>query len=372
MRNLREAKDYIERAEIIESAQQTSIAGIKKSFIDEEKSVHCENLVGAVTLPLGIAGPVVFSDDKSGHFIPLATTEGALVASVNRGCRVIAESGGVDVIIIRPGTTRGPVFRVKSAREGMTLEKWIREHEAHLKAHAESTSHHLKYLQADIKRVGEYVFVRFSYDTDEAMGMNMATIATQAIAELIEHETGIHCLSVAGNYDIDKKPSWLNFIKERGFSVSADITIKKDIVTKILKTTPKSIFEVWLGKCMVGSAISGAIGFNAHYANIIAAYYAATGQDLAHVVEGSHGITTFRVTESGNLYMSVNLPAVLMAAVGGGTKLKTQREAITVTGFSDVYGLVKIAGAAVLAGELSLMASLAEHTLARAHKKLGR
>lgn len=374
MSKLRDAKSRSERARVIETEKNIKLTAVQAAFADDESLVHCENLIGAVTIPLGVAGPLKLSGEaeENLHYIPLATTEGALVASVNRGCRAIAESGGAHAESFRAGTTRGPVFRVANIREGRELEKWIRDHEGLLKEHAESTSRHLQYLKADIKHAGQYVFIRFYYNTEEAMGMNMVTIATQRIVELIEHETGIPCLSVAGNYDIDKKPAWLNFINGRGFSVAADVVIKRADVERILKTTPKEIFEVWLGKCMVGSAMSGSLGFNAHFANIVAAFFAATGQDLAHVVEGSHGISTFRVLKTGDLYASVSLPAAMIARVGGGTKLRTQQEAMSLTGAATIEELSKILAGAVLAGELSLMASLAEHSLAGVHKKLGR
>jgi hydroxymethylglutaryl-CoA reductase (NADPH) len=204
------------------------------------------------------------------------------------------------------------------------------------------------------------------------MGMNMATIATDKIAELIEEEVGVKCISVAGNFDIDKKPAWINFINNRGFKVWAEVIVSKQTVKSVLKTTPEGIFEVWLAKCMLGSAMSGSLGFNAHYANIVAAFFAATGQDIAHTVEGSMGITTAKVLKNGDLYFSVYLPAVMLGTVGGGTNLATQKEAISITGAKKSAELAEVLGGAVLAGELSLLSSLEEGSLAKAHQKLGR
>lgn len=206
------------------------------------------------------------------------------------------------------------------------------------------------------------------------MGMNMVTIATQKAVELIERETGTRCLSVAGNYDIDKKPAWLNFINNRGFKVWAETIIKKEVLENVLKTSAEKFFDVWLAKCMIGSAMSGSLGFNAQYANIIAAIFIATGQDPAHVVEGSMGITTAKVL-NGDLLVSVYLPALNVGTVGGGTNLATQLEALTILGVAgsgNVEKFAEIIGGAVLAGEISLLASLAEGSLAAAHKKLGR
>jgi hydroxymethylglutaryl-CoA reductase (NADPH) len=219
------------------------------------------------------------------------------------------------------------------------------------------------------------LFVRFSFDTEDAMGMNMVTIAAEAMSELIEKETGAKCLSVAGNFDIDKKPAWLNFINNRGFPVWAEAVIKKEIVKDVLKTTSEKIFDVWLAKCMIGSAMSGSLGFNSHYANIIAALFIATGQDPAHVVEGSMGITTAKVLPQGDLYIAIYVPSLIIGTVGGGTALATQLEALRILGCAGdgkVEKFAEIIGGAVLAGELSLLASLSEGSLSTAHKKLAR
>jgi len=182
-------------------------------------------------------------------------------------------------------------------------------------------------------------------------------------------------LAVAGNFDIDKKPAWLNFINNRGFPVWAEVVLKKEVVETILKTTPEQFFEVWLAKCMIGSAMSGSLGFNSHYANVIAAMFIATGQDPAHVVEGSMGVTTAKVLTNGDLYVSVYLPALNIGTVGGGTQLATQQEALQilqVAGENNVEKFAELIGGAVLAGEISLLASLSEGSLSDAHRELGR
>ena len=374
MKKLSEFKNYKDRQEYLEKLMNISLKNIGNSFIDEEKNVHCENLIGAITLPLGAAGPMKLKGEYiNGEFyIPLATTEGALVASVNRGSKAIRESGGANVFAYRIGTTRGPVFDVESIAGNRKLFKWLHKNEEKVAETAESTSNHLKYKKMMIKSVGRYVFVRFYYDTANAMGMNMATFATEKIVRLIEKETGLKCLSVAGNFDIDKKPAWLNFIDNRGFKVWAEIVLKKDVLKNTLKVDAEHVFDVWLSKCMIGSAMSGSLGFNAHFANIIAAVYLATGQDAAHVVEGSMGITTTKVLPNGDLYASIYLPAVLAGIVGGGTGLKTQNEALKLTGVKSSEEFVEILSGAVLAGEISLLASETEGTLGKAHRQLGR
>jgi hydroxymethylglutaryl-CoA reductase (NADPH) len=364
--NLRDFSGTKERREFLEKILSLKLDNIAKAYIDEEKDIHCENLIGATTLPLGVAGPL------NNYYIPLATTEGALVASVNRGCKAIESSGGAVINVESVGTTRGPVYETSGIKASLKFKKWLDDNFASLKKVAESTSSYLKLKKIETRMTGCYVYVRFYYDTTDAMGMNMATIATDSLNQLIESKTGIECLAVSGNFCIDKKPSWLNFVSGRGKRIWAEVTIKNPILKSILNTTSQKIYDVWLAKCMIGSAMSGSMGFNAHYANIVAAFFAATGQDLAHVVEGSMGITTAKVLENKDLYFSVYLPALMLGTVGGGTRLKTKKEAIAITGAKNITELVEVLAGAVLAGELSLLASLSEGSLAEAHQKLGR
>lgn len=384
---LRDFKTASERREAVEKELGLQLSHIGQ-FSFAEKQVanrNTENLIGAAQIPMGIAGPLRLKGDKRDKrdkgekgesvYLPLATTEGALVASVSRGCKAITEAGGASVYAHKVGTTRGPVFYTGSIEKSKTLYDWIKKKEDLLKKTAESTSSHLKYKKAMVRSMADHVFVRFSFDTGDAMGMNMVTIATEKMAALIEQKTGATCLSVAGNFDSDKKPSWLNFINNRGFKAWAEVTLKKRIITDVLKTTPDKLYDVWYAKCMLGSAMSGSLGFNAHFANVIAALFLATGQDAAHVVEGSHGMTTMRMLENGNLYVSVYLPALLLGTIGGGTGLPTQQEALAILGVKGqgkVEQFAEIVAASVLAGEISLLASLSERSLGKAHERLGR
>lgn len=347
---------------------------IKNHQIDEKEILHCENIIGATTLPLGVAGPLRIQNLESGiqnYYIPLATTEGALVASVNRGCKAILQSGGAIGAVEKVGTTRGPVFETTGIAESLRFKKWLYDNFAIIKKEAEKTSSHLKLEKLETSLTGRYVYVRFYFDTQDAMGMNMVTIATEAIAKIIKLKTKIECLSLSGNFCNDKKPNWLNFISGRGKRVWAEVVLKEKVITEVLKTTSEKLFEVWLSKCLIGSIMSGSLAFNSHFANVVAAFYAATGQDLAHVIEGSLGITTMKLLNK-DLYVSVYLPDVMVATVGGGTKLKIKQEALSIIGVKNSTKLAEVLGGAVLAGEISLMASLAQGTLAVSHKKLGR
>jgi len=371
----RDFKNVKNRQKFLERQLDINLKNIRKVSIHNENQITVENLIGETTLPLGVAGPIKIKNLKSevkNYYIPLATTEGALVASVNRGCKAINQSGEAKVFLEKIGATRGPVYETKNLEKGFWFLNWLKKNENLIKQTAEKTSSHLKYLKFEGKVIGHYTFIRFYFDTKDAMGMNMVTFATEAINELIKEKTGIDCLAISSNYCVDKKPSWLNFIFGRGVSLWAEAVIKKEAVKEILKTSAQEIFKVWLAKNIIGSSISGSLGFNAHFANIVAAFFAATGQDLAHVVEGSMGITTTKIENNGDLYFSIYLPSLMIGLIGGGTKLAIKQEAIKIIGAKNKEELSIVLGGAILAGELSLLASLAEGSLATTHKKLGR
>ena len=363
------------RREFLEKKLKIKFAQIKKAHIEDEKNIYGENLIGETTLPLGIAGPVKvkgFNLKTKEHYIPLSTTEGALIASINRGCKAINQSGAATVYIQEIGATRGPVYETKNLKTGFWFIDWLKQNEKEIKVVAERTSSHLQYLKFEAKVIGPYTYVRFYFKTGEAMGMNMVTFATESINQLIKKKTGINCLALSGNFCLDKKPGWLNFLSGRGMSLWAETIIKKELAQKILKTDAEKIYEVWLAKNMMGSALSGSSGFNAHFTNIVAAFFAATGQDLAHIVEGSLGVTATKILTNGDLYFSIHLPALMLGMIGGGTKLEVKKEAIALTGAKNKEELAEVLGAAILAGELSLLASLAQGSLAKAHQRLGR
>lgn len=370
MFNLRDFKTIKERRGALEKTLGISLSNIGHYSLDEKFASfkNCENMIGVAQIPLGVAGPIKIRKMEE-YFLPLATTEGALVASVNRGCKAINESGGAEVFVEKVGITRGPVFKTNSLAKSFKLAEWLNKHFNDLNNLCKTTSSHIKLLKIKSQVIGKDVFIRFYFDTQEAMGMNMATIATDLMIPFIEEKTGSHCISLTGNFCVDKKANWLNFILGRGRRIWAEVQIPEKTVKEVLKTTPKKIYDIWLTKCMLGSAISGSLGFNAHFGNIIAAIFAATGQDLAHVTEGSLGITTAELVDK-DLYISIYLPDLIIGTVGGGTGLQTQKEAMLIIfgkeeAKTDIFA--QVIGGAVLAGELSLLASLAEGSLAKAH-----
>jgi len=371
--SLRDFSNPKSRRTYLEKETGCDLSPIANVSYESDKNVHCENLIGVGSIPMGVAGPLAFDHGKK-VFFPLATTEGALVASISRGCKAISESGGVVARSSYHGQMRGPVFEIDSIDEGLKLKKWIEENKALLQETAAMTSSHISYKSAKVKIIGSNVFVRFTYDTDKAMGMNMVTIATEALVSLIELNTKSRCVAVAGNFDIDKKPAWLNSIDGRGYEVWAEAVISKSVLDTVLHTTAIQVYKTWLAKCMLGSYASGSLGYNSHFANIIAAIFIATGQDPAHVVEGSSGITICEVRRD-DLCISVNIPSLQVGTIGGGTNLPTQKAAMTLMGIDGNVlpgTFAEYIGGAVLSGELSLIASLSTRSLGSAHKTLGR
>ncbi|MDR2967475.1 MAG: hydroxymethylglutaryl-CoA reductase (NADPH) [Methanobacteriaceae archaeon] len=367
------------RRTFIEEITRSKLDKIDDYTIDMESASkkNIENPIGAVQIPVGIAGPLKINGDYANDefYIPLATSEGALVASVNRGCSTITEVGGVNTKIIDDKMTRAPVIKTKSVPEAIEIKKWFEEKFQQLKKIAESTTNHGKLLKIDpILIVGNYVYPRFVYSTGDSMGMNMVTIATEKILDMLLNEKDAHLIALSGNVCVDKKPSGINMIEGRGKTVSADVCIPREIVKKKLKTTATDIVEVNIAKNLLGSAVANSMGFNAHYANMIGALFLATGQDVAHISEGSLGITTAE-DRNGDLYFSVNMPDLPIATIGGGTSLDTANECLNilgVTGSGNVKKFAEITIATVLAGELSLIGALATGHLAKAHKDLGR
>ena len=352
--------------------------------VETAKTKNIENMIGAVQVPLGVAGLLKINGEYANaeYYIPLATTEGGLVASVNRGCSVITKSGGANVRIFEDEMTRAPVFKLDSIDRTKKFYEWTRRPEIfdQMKIIAEKTTRFGKLISVKPFVTGTYVYLRFSYDTKDAMGMNMVTIATDAVLHLIEDEFGAQAITLSGNMCTDKKPASISTILGRGKTVVADVTIPKEIIKETLKCTPDAMFEVNYSKNLLGSARAGSLGFNAHAANIIAAIYIACGQDAAHVVEGSTAITSMELTKYDEIHCAVTLPTLPVGTVGGGTGLGTQRDCLNildVSGAGEIPGansrkFAEIVASAVLAGEISLIGAQAAGHLARAHAQLGR
>lgn len=350
---------------------------IAANGIGRAEEHNCENMFGAVSIPVGCAGPLHLlfdNDEKTIVHLPLATTEAALVASVNRGCKALCDSGGARTNSSLKGVNRSICFKVPDDGVRSSLA-FLDSSFAQWKTIGEATSSHLKILSYSLAFEGRHVFLTVSADTDQAMGMNMITIAMQAIGEWIEsHIDGSQFITVAANIDSDKKPSVRTRDLGRGRTVTAIATLRPETLSNVLKSDARSMAEVAEAKLIRGSALAGALGANLQAANVVSALYVATGQDIAHTVEGSLASTTVRI-EGESLVIETTLPAVLVGVRGGGTVLPAQASCLTMllSGVTDTHpcdALAQIVGGAVLAGEISLLAAQASHHLARAHKRL--
>lgn len=373
------------RRRALEEMTRTPLSNIAHHSLDVDRASrrHCENFIGVAQIPMGVTGPLKLR----GHYldgevyVPLATTEAALIASTNRGCSALRAAGGAVVRAEDVGMTRAPVFRTSGIVQTQAFLRWIEDHFEDLKRVTEATSRYLKLIEVRPFAFSTTVFLRFRFHSGDAMGMNMVTIACdRAVNELIEPATGVPCIALSGNYCVDKKPSTLNFQEGRGKRIYAEVILDAHTLQHSLKTNARALVEVQYRKNLMGSIAAGSMGFNAHFANVLAALFIATGQDPAHVVEGSLGVTSIEPRGPDGVFASVFLPNVPLGAIGGGTALDTQREALAILGVSPdperrgqaVMRFAEIVGGIVLASELSLMAAFTSQDLARAHEKLAR
>ncbi|XP_042046981.1 3-hydroxy-3-methylglutaryl coenzyme A reductase 1-like [Salvia splendens] len=344
----------------------------------------CEMPVGYVQIPVGIAGPLLLNGCE--YSVPMATTEGCLVASTNRGCKAIYASGGATCVLLRDAMTRAPVVRFASAKRATEL-KFFLEDPLHFDAlslvfNKSSRFARLQNIQCAI--AGKNLYIRFSCSTGDAMGMNMVSKGVQNVLDFLQNDfPDMDVIGISGNYCSDKKPSAVNWIEGRGKSVVCEAVITCDVVSKVLKTTVPSLVELNMLKNLTGSAVAGALGgFNAHAANIVSAIFIATGQDPAQNIESSHCITMMEAINGGkDLHISVTMPSIEVGTVGGGTQLASQSACLNLLGVkgankespgSNARLLATIVGGAVLAGELSLLSAISAGQLVKSHMKYNR
>ncbi|KAM5532160.1 hypothetical protein V8D89_014185 [Ganoderma adspersum] len=339
----------------------------------------CENVIGFMPLPLGIAGPLKV--DGLMYPIPMATAEGTLVASTSRGCKALNAGGGVTTVLTADGMTRGPAIDFPSIVRAAEAKAWIESEDGYatIKDAFESTSRFAKLQKIKTAMAGRTLFVRFATRTGDAMGMNMISKATEKALEVLGREfPEMVVLALSGNYCTDKKPAAINWIEGRGKSIVAEAVIPGKIVTSVLKTTVEGLCNVNTKKNLIGSAMAGAVGgFNAHAANILTAVFLATGQDPAQNVESSNCMTLMEPTNGGqDLLMTVSMPCIEVGTVGGGTILEPQGAVLDLLGVRGAHPtnpgqnaqqLARIIASAVMAGELSLISALAAGHLVRAH-----
>lgn len=339
---------------------------------------NIEHYIGAVRVPLGLAGPLrVNGLHAHGDFyVPLATTEAALVASYSRGAQVITEAGGATALLLAEGVTRAPAFAFRDVVEAGAFLAWATAQTEAFQTAAESTTRHGRFQNLRITVEGNHVYLAFEFTTGDASGQNMVTIATQAICDFILERSPVkpQYWFVEGNASGDKKASSLSFLTVRGKKVTAEVTLPAALVQRRLHCVPSRMADYWRMSAM-GGVLTGTLGVQGHFANGLAALFIACGQDAACVAEAAVGTTRFEVTEGGDLYAAVTLPNLIVGTVGGGTKLPTQRACLELLGLAGegrARAFAELCAALALAGELSIIAALASGEFTRAHHRLAR
>jgi len=339
---------------------------------------NIENFIGTVKLPVGIAGPLRVNGlfAQGDYYVPLATSEAALVASYSRGASLITKAGGCTALLLNEGVSRAPGFAFKSLVEAGTFVAWALSQIDEFKRLAEATTRFGKLQDMRITVEGNHVYLNFEYTTGDASGQNMVTIATHAIFEYIKQTSPIDIdyAFIEANLSGDKKASAQSFQSVRGKKVTAEVVLPADLVQKTLHTSVARMVDYWRMSAL-GGVLSGTIGVQGHYANGLAAFYIACGQDAACVSESSVGVTRFEVTDDGDLYASVTLPNLIVGSVGGGTGLPSQRACLDIMGLAGqgkAQALAEVCASLALAGELSIIGALCADHFARAHQSLAR
>jgi len=368
-------------------------ASARRSFLSEQTGVefshlgeysfdpatlqgNVEHFTGVVQMPIGFAGPLLVDGEHAqGEFyVPMATTEGTLVASYNRGMRLTREAGGVTTTVVDDAMQRAPVFLFENARRARDFGEWVAEHFSDIKAAAEATTQSGKLRNIEQYPGSRMLFLRFNYTTGDAAGQNMVGKATLAACRWITENYGKVEYYLSGNMDTDKKHSAVNALHCRGKKVIAEVTIPKELLRERMRVSSEQMFAT-RRVSQFGSLMAGAVFNGVHPANGIASVFIATGQDEANVAESHAAFVYAELTPDGDYYYSVTLPSLIVATYGGGTGLATQRECLEVL---DCYGagkarkLAEIIAATVLCGELSLGAAVVAEEWVSSHEQHGR
>lgn len=389
-------KDIPEQVHIPKGADNTSGTAERRAFLEERgldiswlsgqhvfddyEALHgnIEQYIGMAQIPTGIIGPLrILGSEALGDFIvPLATTEGTLIASYDRGAKATRMSGGITSVCISEGVQRSPVFKFKDLADLSEFLVWTLDKVDIFREIVANTSRFGQLSDYKVTIEGNHLILTFEYLTGDASGQNMVTLCTDAICRYIIAENPVKPLFwfIESNYSGDKKATSLSFTSVRGKKVTAEINLSNQAITEVLKTTPEAMAQYWLS-ATCGIIQSGAIGAHGHIANGLCALFIATGQDVACVSEAAVGLTRMELDDRGGLYVAVTLPNLIVGTVGGGTWLPTQQECLRMIG-CDGNGkarkLAEIAGAVILAGEVSIAAALSAGHFSSAHARFGR
>lgn len=333
---------------------------------------NIENLIGHVTLPLGIAGPLrvkgEYADDT--FYIPFATTEATLVESISVTMEAISVSGGIKTVINNDEIHITPVFMTAGIEEARNLIQWIEYHCEAIKEEAESTTRYGKVKGIETFMLGRRVLVKMYFTTKDAMGANIITMAAEKACRFIKRHRKVDYF-LRSNFSSEKKVSALNFSSTYGKNVSVETVLTREVLKKYLRTTPEDVYEFWVSN-VLGAMYTGSTGMNGHFANTLAAVYIACGQDVASITNSSVGIAMAEITSSGDLYVSLKIPNLVVSTLGGGCSLNTQRECLELLGCygpGKVKKFTEIVAASLLAGEVAIGAALAGGYFALGHLK---
>ncbi|MEK7413039.1 MAG: hydroxymethylglutaryl-CoA reductase [Planctomycetota bacterium] len=339
---------------------------------------NCEQYIGTVKLPVGLAGPLRVNGlhAQGDYWLPLATHEAALVASYHRGAQLLSEAGGCTALLLAEGVTRSPGFAFATSIDAGRFMLWVLQEQERFKNVAASTTRHGRLENLRVTVEGNHVYLLFDYSTGDAAGQNMVTIATQAICDDIMVRTPIQPAYwfVEANASGDKKASAQSFNSVRGKKVTAEVVLPAELVKRRLHTTSRAMVDYWRMSAL-GGVLSGTIGIQGHYANGLAALFIACGQDAACVSEAAVGVTRFEEQVDGALYAAVTLPNLIVGTVGGGTGLPSQRACLELMGLSGnghARALAEVCAGMALSGELSIIGALASGQFTRAHQRLAR
>lgn len=339
---------------------------------------NIENFIGFAQVPIGLAGPLLLkgTSGQSEHFIPMATTEGALVASYNRGIKAGSLSGGFTARTLSNQVQRSPYFEFDSLAKCLEFGQWIQSMHPMISAGISQVSRHAKLSSIECLHEANGVHVTFSFETGAAAGQNMVTLITaQVIQQLLSqapHQPTQYYIE--GNMSGDKKANIKSLSKVRGRKVICETLITQQVLSEVLKSSAKNICKFWRTGT-IAAVQSGAVGNNGHITNALTAIFIACGQDVACVIESAVGVTRMEARDNGDLYASLTLPGLIVGNVGGGTSLPTQKESLELMDCSrpeDIGKFAEICCAVALAGELSIGAAIAEGHFASAHQALGR
>lgn len=371
------AKYWARLTETASQADQDALADPITMENPDQFSANIENFIGTVKMPVGIIGPLRINglNAQGDYHVPMATTEAALVASYARGAYAATKSGGISTALLYEGVIRTPAFVFDSLLDAGRFVEWVVTEIDALKSAAEATTRYGKLASVEPIIDNNVVFLICRYTTGDAAGQNMVTIATNALCEDIVARCTVRFQAwyIEGNFSGDKKASFLGLVTGRGRKVSASVTLPAAVVEKTLGTSVQAMLD-YGQVANLGSHLSGQLGAQAHFANGLAAFYIATGQDAACVAESAIGITRMEA-RGDDLYCSVTMPNILVGSVGGGTSLPSQSAGLNILGLrgaGKASALAEVAAATCLCGEISIVAAIAAGHFTRAHENLAR